>query len=122
VVWFQKRTPEQEAAEAKASEEFWAEWHKRYSPTPEERTRREAEERADHARRAFAESPAGYARAAFDRGDLVLEMMLMAGNDLNAISRQGWELLTGNVVAHYAEPGMALCHYLFKRCEQHRTG
>lgn len=123
MAWFQKRTAEEDAAHEKASEEFWADWHKRYNPSAEEIELRQQEEQArqaQDAQRAFYESPAGYARMAYDRGDLVLELVIMTGYDLNAVCYEGWDLLTGSVVTHYAQQGWALCHYLFKRCDENR--
>ena len=49
---------------------------------------------------AFLRTPVGQARAAFERGDHVFQCALDVGADtlrlLNAIAREGWELVSGS--------------------------
>lgn len=144
---FQKKTPEQLAAEA----------------TDKEEKRRQAEERrvaaeAERERKAFLASPPGLARAAYERGDLVFQcsidvmtqdaiIVAMVGsatskkmNDpseiLNLVCSEGWSLVNGSFVfveqgqqsrdkfassgQNVAIKGLTVGYYLFKRCEENR--
>jgi hypothetical protein len=130
---------EKEAAQAKADQE------------------KKAKER-ERLRRAFLETPVGQARTAFEEGDEVFQasfdvvsqeaiIVVMVGsatkkkaNDptaiLNAICREGWELVNGSFVfveegqqsrdkfmtsgQNVATKGRTLGYYLFKRCEPNK--
>jgi hypothetical protein len=119
------------------------------------RADRRADAKARHEMLALARSPAGKARAAFERGDQVFQcsfdvmsqqpvIVIMVGsattkktNDttetLNAVSREGWELITGSFVfveegqqsrdkflssgQNVATKGRTMGYYLFKRNE-----
>lgn len=110
-------------------------------------------------REAFRKSPVGRATAAFDRGDHLFQyshdvmsqeavIVPMAGsktnttsNDasavLNAVCRQGWELVNGSFLfvvegeqsrdklmssgQNVAVKGTTVGYYLFRRCEDNRT-
>jgi hypothetical protein len=92
----------------------------------------------DHGRRAFYATPPGQARAAFHRGDdafqYVLDVQSADPNAvLNAICREGWELISGSFVALRTMPSAtapfstngvtrtrAAGCYLFRRSEANR--
>ena len=69
--------------------------------------------RADKERAAFLRTPVGQARAAFERGDRVFQCALEVERQdaviLNAIAREGWELVSG-VRPLRARPGEARHH------------
>lgn len=109
---------------------------------------------------AFMSSPQGKARTAYQRGDLVFQYVLdvmtqsaviavMIGSAttkehtdavgvLNAVAREGWELVSGSFVfvhegsqsrdkfmssgQNLAVKGRTLGYYLFKRCPENRAG
>jgi hypothetical protein len=111
------------------------------------------------ARAEFLESPVGQARTSFERGDLVLQLELDFANQrpaiipamgaeahtagaevhtttdpteiLNAVCREGWDLLSASMIPLDAGPsratgsgrgkGQAVGYYTFRRCPQHRT-
>lgn len=115
---------------------------------------------ADREARAFAASPVGKARAAFERGDQVFQysidvmnqqaiVVIMMGSAtakstsdpsevLNAVSREGWELVNGSFVfveegqqsrdkfmasgQNVAVKGTTFGYYLFKRNPELRKG
>ncbi|MGI5179518.1 hypothetical protein ACQEVZ_24625 [Dactylosporangium sp. CA-152071] len=99
---FNKLTPEQQAA------------------ADAEKARAKAEKRAEQERQAFEASPQGLARAAYARGDLVLQTSFEIGSQqaivavmmaafsvgktadpsaiLNAVASEGWDLVNGSVV------------------------
>jgi hypothetical protein len=130
--------------------------------TPEELAQEAAEKerkRAENEARLFWQSPVGLARTAFERGDLVFQyeadvmnqqaiIVAMVGsatlkktNDpvevLNAVCREGWDLINGGFVfveegqqsrdkfmssgQNVAIKGRTVGYYLFKRCESHRA-
>lgn len=137
--------PSYVAEEAKRA--MWAELRARKRWAPEER--REPELRARKKRaaeeRAFLRSPVGQARAAYDRGDRVFQcsinvmkqdavILFMDGGDtlqkttdpvavLNAVCREGWELITGSFVFvergqdRHNKSGTTMGYYLFRRAE-----
>lgn len=109
VALLKKKTPEEAAAEIAAKEQL----------------RRDAEERklqqlAEKERQAFAQSPAGRARAAFRKGDQVFQFSIDVMNQkaiivamvggttsqrtsdpvevLNSVCREGWDLVNGSFV------------------------
>lgn len=85
-----------------------------------EKTRVKAEKQTERDRQAFEASPQGQARAAYHRGDLVLQTSFEVGSQqavvavmmaafsvgkssdpsviLNAIAGEGWDLVNGSVV------------------------
>ena len=123
----------------------------------EAQRQKEAKER-ERLRQAFFESPAGQARTAFEEGDEVFQasfdvmsqealIVAMVGSAtkkrtsdptaiLNAICREGWELLNGSFVfveegqqsrdkfmasgQNVATKGRTFGYYLFKRCESNK--
>jgi hypothetical protein len=116
----QKKTPEQQAAEAAAKEAEQAEaLARRTAEAAEAKVRKDAAQR-EKQRKAFFESPAGQARLAFERDDVVFQssfdvmnqsaiIVSMIGSDtkqstsdpayvLNRICREGWDLVTGSFV------------------------
>jgi hypothetical protein len=98
------------------------------------------EQRFEAARSAFRRTPPGRARVAFQRGDEVFQYALDVQSldpnpALNAICREGWELVTGSFVSvmeglrseqavFLGEPGVFRSrmagYYLFRRCESKR--
>ena len=128
-----KSEPNYVAEEAKRA--MWAELRARQ--------KRDAEEQA------FLRSPVGQARAAYDRGDRVFQcsidvmkqdavILFMDGSDtlqkttdpvavLNAVCREGWELITGSFVFvergqdRRDKSGTTMGYYLFRRAEDART-
>ena len=95
--------------------------------------------------RGFWDSPPGVARRAFANGDHVFQyaidvmdqteiMRAMVGSNtrvvkldpsavLNAVCREGWELVNGNFVVVRAEEGFRealMGYYLLRRCEENR--
>ncbi len=115
----------------------------------EARQRSEAAARAraefEYTWRGFWDSPPGVARLAFKNGDHVFQyaidtldrtatMTAMVGNSargmrldpsavLNAVCREGWELVNGSFVFVRAEEGSretVMGYYLLKRCEENR--
>jgi hypothetical protein len=122
----------------------------------EEARRREQDLRRE--REAFLATPQGQARQAYERGDLVFHYVLdvmtqqavivsMVGSTttkkttdavgvLNAVSKEGWDLVNGSFVfveegpqtrdkfmssgQNVAVRGRTLGYYLFKRCEANR--
>ena len=131
------------------------------SKTPEEQAQEAAEKarkQAENEQRLFWESPIGRARIAFERGDLVFQheadvmsqqaiIVAMVGSAtskktadpvevLNAVCREGWDLLSGDFVfveegqqsrdkfmssgQNVAIKGRTVGYYLFKRCEANR--
>ena len=142
-----KKSPEQQAQAA----------------AEKERKRQEAEEkqqaeRLEHDRQAFLTTPVGRARQCFERGDLVYQcsidvmsqqavIVAMVGsattqrtNDpvvvLNAVCREGWELVNGSFVfveqgqqsrdkflssgQNVAIKGETVGYYVFRRCEANK--
>jgi hypothetical protein len=120
MAWMQKKTPEQQEAEAAAKEAERVEAAARYE---EEKARAKARKEAaqrEKQRQAFFESPTGQARMAFERDDVVFQcavdvmsqqaiIVSMLGSDtkqstndpayvLNQICREGWDLVTGSFV------------------------
>jgi hypothetical protein len=123
-----------------------------------EAERRKREKERERLKKAFFDSPAGQARIAFEMGDQVFQasfdvmsqeaiIVAMVGsatrkkaNDptaiLNAICREGWELVNGSFVfveegqqsrdkflasgQNVATKGRTFGYYLFKRCETNR--
>jgi hypothetical protein len=144
---FKSKTAEELAREAEEKEQKRVE--------AEARKRAEQQERE---RQAFLHSPVGMARAAFERGDLIFQysvdvmnqtaiivaMIGSATSDkttdpvavLNAICREGWDLVNGGFVfveegqqsrdklmssgQNVAIKGRTVGYYLFKRCEANR--
>ncbi|WCN84285.1 hypothetical protein [Micromonospora sp. LH3U1] len=144
---FQRKTPEQLAQEATRKQQ-----------QRHEADARRREEQVMKARNAFFISPPGQARLAFERGDHVFQYSMnvmsqeaiivpMVGSTtsqktsdpvaiLNAVCREGWELLNGSFVfvqegqqsrdkfaasgQNIATKGRTVGYYLFKRCEDHR--
>jgi hypothetical protein len=106
---FKGKTPEELARETAEKERRQA----------EAESRRQAEQ-VEKERQAFLKSPVGMARAAFDRGDLVFQYSIDVMNQaaiivamigsatshktidsvevLNAICREGWDLVSGDFV------------------------
>ncbi|WP_141723014.1 hypothetical protein [Micromonospora matsumotoense] len=143
---FQRKSPEQVAEEAARKER----------QQREAEARRREEQRA-RTRQAFYASPQGQARLAFQRGDYVFQYSIdvmsqeaiivpMVGSTtlkktsdpvaiLNAVCREGWELVNGSFVfveegqqsrdkfaasgQNIATKGRTVAYYLFKRCESH---
>jgi len=133
-----KSEPSYVAEEAKRA--MWAELRARQ--------KRDAEERRE-SEHAFLRSPVGQARAAYDRGDRVFQcsidvmkkdavILFMDGSDtlqkatdpvavLNAVCREGWELITGSFVFvergqdRRDKSGTTMGYYLFRRAEDART-
>ncbi|MFI5804350.1 hypothetical protein [Streptomyces sp. NPDC051561] len=142
-----KKSPEQQAQAA----------------AEKEQKRREAQERrlADELaqeREAFLSTPVGRARVAFERGDLVFQcsidvmsqqaiIVAMVGSStaqrstdpvvaLNAVCREGWDLVNGSFVfveqeqlsrdkfmssgQNVAIKGQTVGYYVFKRCADNR--
>ena len=103
----------------------------------QEAERREAES-LEESRRAFYRTPPGRARAAFQREDELFQYTLeVQGLDpnpvLNAVCREGWELITASFVtarqdpydenpsgSNGAGPTRTIGYYLFRRCEANR--
>src|SRR6266550_692008 len=145
---FKGKTPEELAREAEEKER--------------RRAAAEAQKQAEQAeqeRQAFLRSPVGMARAAFERGDLVFQyssdlmnqaaiIVTMVGSTtsrktqdpvevLNAICREGWDLVNGGFVfveegqqsrdklmssgQNVAIKGRTVGYYLFRRCEDNRS-
>ncbi|WP_040896321.1 hypothetical protein [Streptomyces griseoaurantiacus] len=147
MAFISKKSPEQQAQAA----------------TEKERKRQEAEEKRqaellEHDRQAFLTTPVGQARQSFERGDLVYQcsidvmsqqavIVAMVGSTttqrtkdsavvLNAVCREGWELVNGSFVfveqgqqsrdkfmssgQNVAIRGETVGYYLFKRCEANR--
>jgi hypothetical protein len=129
--------------------------------SPDDLAHEAAEKEREHLereRKAFLRSPVGMAHSAFERGDLVFQFSIdvmnqsavivkMVGSTttkktadpvevLNAICREGWDLITGNFVfveegqqsrdkfmssgQNVAVKGRTVGYYLFKRCETNR--
>lgn len=104
------------------SEERKAEKQREREAAAAEKERRKQERANEERQRAFAKSPAGRARAAFDRGDDVFQFELDARRSetytipmwktgaisraedgsavLNSIAREGWRLVNGSFVFH----------------------
>lgn len=142
-----KKSPEQQAQAA----------------AEKERKRLEAEERQqaeqlERDRQAFLATPVGQARQSFERGDMVFQcsidvmsqqaiIAVMMGSTttqrtkdpvvvLNAVCREGWELVNGSFVfveqgqqsrdkfmssgQNVAIKGETVGYYLFRRCEANR--
>ncbi|MFD4526030.1 hypothetical protein ACFWP7_19295 [Streptomyces sp. NPDC058470] len=147
MAFISKKSPEQQAQAA----------------AEKERKRQEAEEkqqaeRLERERQAFLATPVGQARQCFERGDLVYQcsidivsqqaiIVAMVGSAttqrtadavvvLNAVCREGWELVNGSFVfveqgqqsrdkfmssgQNVAIKGETVGYYLFKRCEANR--
>ncbi|MFJ3798244.1 hypothetical protein ACIPSJ_18405 [Streptomyces sp. NPDC090088] len=147
MAFISKKSPEQQAQTA----------------AEKERKRQEAEakqraERLERERQAFLATPVGQARQCFERGDLVYQcsidvmsqqaiIVAMVGSAttqrtadavvvLNAVCREGWELVNGSFVfveqgqqsrdkfmssgQNVAIKGETVGYYLFKRCEENR--
>jgi len=113
------------------------------------RRKRDAEEGREPEEHAFLRSPVGQARAAYDRGDRVFQcsidvmkqdavILFMDGSDtlqkttdpvavLNAVCREGWELITGSFVFvergqdRRDKSGTTMGYYLFRRTEDAGT-
>lgn len=119
---------------------------------------RKAAELAERERAAFAATPVGLARAAFERGDHLFQyshdveaqqavIVAMIGSTtnrkttdpsqiLNAVCREGWELVNGSFVfreqgqqsrdkfmssgQNVAVKGTTVGYYLFRRCPENR--
>lgn len=130
---------------------------KRREQAEKEERKRQAE--ADKAAKAFASSPQGSARAAFERGDHIFQyahavdtqtavVVAMVGSAspsrtsdpstiLNAVAREGWDLVTGSFVfqeqgqqsrdkfmssgQNVAIRGRTMGYYLFRRCPEIRV-
>jgi hypothetical protein len=133
--------------------------------TPEQREQERLEadarkqaEQVEKEHQAFLKSPAGQARLAFERGDHVFQysmdvisqqaiIVAMIGSStsrrtsdpvevLNAVCREGWELVNGSFVfveegqqsrdkflssgQNVATKGTTIGYYLFRRCESNR--
>ncbi|MEU0018695.1 hypothetical protein ACIGKG_18605 [Streptomyces rochei] len=147
MAFISKKSPEQQAQAA----------------AEKERKRQEAEEKQqaellERNRRAFLATPVGQARQCFEQGDLVYQcsidvmsqqavIVAMVGSAttkqttdpvvvLNAVCREGWELVNGSFVfveqgqqsrdkfmssgQNVAIKGETVGYYLFKRCEANR--
>jgi hypothetical protein len=144
---FSKATQEEQAAKdaAKAAKRA-------------EKEREAASTRAQKEREAFLCTPVGQARTAFDRGDHLFQyahdvesqdavIVSMVGSTtsrsssdpseiLNAVAREGWELVTGSFVfreqgqqsrdkflssgQNVAIKGTTVGYYLFRKAERHR--
>jgi hypothetical protein len=130
--------------------------------TEEERAAKDAAkaaERAEKERQAFLQTPVGRARTAFERGDQLFQyshevesqdavIVAMVGSAttqkssdpseiLNAVAREGWELVTGSFVfreqgqqsrdkfmssgQNVAIKGTTVGYYLFRRALAHST-
>ncbi len=149
-----KSEPSYVAEEAKRA--MWTELRARQKQDAEQRREAELRARkkqdAEQARKeehAFLRSPVGQARAAYDRGDRVFQcsidvmkqdavILFMDGSDtlqkttdpvavLNAVCREGWELITGSFVFvergqdRRDKSGTTMGYYLFRRAEEART-
>jgi len=144
-----KSEPNYVAEEAKRA--MWAELRARRERDAEERREPElrARKKRDAEEHAFLRSPVGQARAAYDRGDRVFQcsidvmkkdavILFMDGSDtlqmttdpvavLNAVCREGWELITGSFVFvergqdRRDKSGTTMGYYLFRRAEDART-
>ena len=144
-----KSEPNYVAEEAKRA--MWAELRARQKRDAEERREPElrARQKRDAEEHAFLRSPVGQARAAYDRGDRVFQcsidvmkkdavILFMDGSDtvqkttdpvavLNAVCREGWELITGSFVFvergqdRRDKSGTTMGYYLFRRAEDART-
>ena len=83
--------------------------------------------RAGKERAAFLRTPVGQARAAFERGDRVFQCALEVERQdaaiLNAIAREGWDLVSGAFVPCEQGPesrDTTVGYYLFRRAAHHR--
>ena len=144
---FSKATPEEQAAKAVAK--------------AAKRAEKEREVAATHARKereAFLRTPIGQARTAFERGDHLFQyahdvesqdavIVSMVGSStnrvssdpseiLNAVAREGWELVSGSFVfreqgqqsrdkflssgQNVAIKGTTVGYYLFRKADGHR--
>ncbi|MFJ3955587.1 hypothetical protein ACIPXV_37060 [Streptomyces libani] len=144
-----KKSPEQQAQAAAQKEQ----------KRQEAEEKRQAEQ-LERDRQAFLSTPVGQARQSFERGDLVFQcsidvmsqqaiIVAMVGSGtaqaakdpvvvLNAVCREGWELVNGSFVfveqgqqsrdkfmssgQNVAIKGETVGYYLFKRCEALRRG
>ena len=142
-----KKSPEQQAAEAAAK-----------AQAQQEKAARERAEEAEKESQAFLASPVGRARIAFENGDHIFQYSLSVMNQkaivvamvgasaqqkttdpvavLNAVCREGWELVNGSFVfieqgqesrdkflssgQNVAIKGQTVGYYLFRRCETNR--
>ncbi len=140
-------------AQSKSEPSYVAEEAKRAMWTELRARKKQDAEQARKEEHAFLRSPVGQARAAYDRGDRVFQcsidvmkqdavILFMDGSDtlqkttdpvavLNAVCREGWELITGSFVfvergqqsrekflssgQNVATDGTTVGYYLFRR-------